>query len=180
VKSLQAVAMGLVIVLLGATVHGYDALPDPVGWALVLVGLSSLPTPHGRTLRVLATLALVVSAVVWFPAARDALNVTDPALAWAAGLPELGCVILLAHALAGEALAAGDAPARRWLLTARTLLVVVAVLPPVVLGGDLDALVSATAVVGSLSLLLLVVLLFRYAGRPWALPADAPVDVPHP
>lgn len=172
--------MGLVIVLLGATVHGYDLLPDPVGWALLLVGLSSMPTPHRGTLQVLAAAALVVSAVVWFPAARDALNVTDASLAWAASLPQLACVILLAHTLAQQALAAGDGPARRWLLTARSLLVVVAVLPPVVLGGGFDGLVSATAVIGSLSLLLLVVLLFRYAGRPWALPTDTPVDATRP
>jgi hypothetical protein len=177
VKPLQAVAMGLVIVLLTAAVRGYDLLPDPLGWVLVLTGLAAVPVPQRRALQWLAGLSLAVSLVVWFPAARDGLNVTDDALAWAVGLPELGCVVLLAHALAQRALAAGDAPARRWLLTARTLLVVVAVLPPVVLGGGLDPLVGVAAVAGSLSLLLLVVLLFRYAGRPWALPADAAVDV---
>ena len=36
-KPLQPVAMGLVIVLLGATVNGCDLLADPVGWLLVLV-----------------------------------------------------------------------------------------------------------------------------------------------
>jgi hypothetical protein len=180
VKPLQAVAMGLVVVLLTAAVHGYDLLADPLGWLLVLAGLGALPVPQRRALRALAGLGLVVSVVVWFPAARDALNVTDDALAWAAGLPEVVCVVLLAHALAQRALAAGDGPARRWLLTTRTLLVVVALLPPVVLGGGLDSLVGAAAAVGSLSLLLLVVLLFRYAGRGWALPAEVPVDVPTP
>ena len=48
VKPLQAVAMGLVIVLLGATVSGYDLLADPVGWLLVLVGLATLPVPGPR------------------------------------------------------------------------------------------------------------------------------------
>jgi hypothetical protein len=175
VKPLQAVAMGLVIVLLNAAIHGYDVLADPFGWVLVLVGLARLPVRPADTLRTLATLSLVVSVVVWFPGARDALNVTDDSLAWAAGIPEVVTVIVLAHALAQAAGTAGDADARRWLLTARTLFVVVLLLPPVVLGGGLDTLVTVAAVVGSLSLLLVILLLFRYAGRPWALPEPAEV-----
>lgn len=167
-KPLQSVAMGLVIVVLGAPVDGYDLLADPVGWVLVLLGLASLPLPQGGSLRALAALSLVVSVVVWFPSARDSLNVTDVALAWAAGLPELTTVILLAHALAQVARLAGDRQARSWLQTARTLLLVVAFLPAVVLGGGFDSLDGALGVVGSLVLLLLIVLLFRYAGRPWA------------
>ena len=53
-------------------------------------------------------------------------------------------------------------------------MLVVALLPPVVLGGALDSLVGAATLVGSLSLLLVVVLLFRYAGRPWARPVGMP------
>ncbi len=166
--------MGLVIVLLGAPVHGYDLLADPVGWLLVLVGLASLPVPARGALQALATLSLVVSVVVWFPAARDPLNVTDLALAWAAGLPELATVILLAHALAQQARVAGDQGARSWLQTARTLLIMVGVLPAVVLGGGFDSLDDALGVTGSLVLLFLIVLLFRYAGRAWALPAAEP------
>jgi lipopolysaccharide export LptBFGC system permease protein LptF len=116
-----------------------------------------------------------VSAVVWFPSARDALNVTDLALAWAAGLSELATTILLSHALAQVAGQAGDHAARTWLQTARTLMIVVAVLPAIVLGGGLHSLDSALALTGSLVLLLLVVLLFRYSGRPWALPARGAV-----
>lgn len=172
-KPLQAVAMGLVIVLLNAQVNGYDVLADPFGWLLVLVGLAQLPVPQRGTLRMLAAVSLVVSVVVWFPGARDALNVTDDSLAWAAGIPEVGTTIVLAHALARVAGLAGDTDARRWLLTARTLFVVVLLLPPVVLGGALDSLVTAVAVVGSLTLLLLIVLLFRYAGRAWAQPVEA-------
>jgi hypothetical protein len=170
VKPLQAVAMGLVVVLLTVPVHRYDVLADPLGWVLVLVGLASLPVPQRRTLQWWAGISLAVSVVVWVPAARDALNVTDLALAWAAGLPELVTVIVLAHALAQAAWGAGDETARRWLLTARMLLVVTALLPAVVLGGGFDSWDSALGVVGSLSLLVLIVLLFRYSSRPWALP----------
>jgi hypothetical protein len=163
--------MGLVVVLLTAAVNGYDVLPDPLGWLLVLTGLSRLPLPQHRALRTLATLSLVVSVVVWVPAARDALNVTDDALAWAASIPEILTLVLLSHALAGAAGSAGDDRARSWLLTARLLMVVVLLLPPVVLGGGADSLIVATAVVSNLSLLLLIVVLFGYSGRPWALPA---------
>ena len=170
-KPLQAVAMGLVIVLLTATIHGYDVLADPVGWVLVLVGFSSLSLPQRGALRALATLSLVVSIVVWVPDARDALNVTDLALAWAAGLPELATAIVLAHALAQQARRTGDQAAGAWLQTARSLLLVVAILPAVVIGGGFDSLDDALGAVGSLVLLLLIVLLFRYAGRSWAEPA---------
>jgi len=70
VKPLQAVAMGLVIVLLSARVNGYDLLADPLGWVLVLIGLGSVPVPQRGALRALATVSLVVSVVVWFPAVR--------------------------------------------------------------------------------------------------------------
>ena len=73
-----------------------------------------------------------------------------------------------------------DAVARRWLLTARTLLVVVALLPAVVLGGGFDSWDSALAVSGSLALVLLIVLLFRYASRPWALPTATPTPADTP
>lgn len=76
-------------------------------------------------------------------------------------------MVLLAHVLAQVARTAGDHAARSWLQTARTLLIAVAVLPAVVLGGGLDSLDDALDVVGSLALLLLVVLLFRYSDRPW-------------
>jgi hypothetical protein len=168
VKPLQAEAMGLVIVLLTAPVHGYDLLADPLGWVLVLIGISRLPVARRRTLLALAAVSLAVSVPIWVPSVRDALNVTDDALAWAAGIPEVLTLIVLAHTLASVAGPAGDLSAMRWLRTARTLVVVVLVIPPVVLGAGLDTLVTAAAAFDSLTLLLMIVLLFRYAGRPWA------------
>jgi hypothetical protein len=172
VKPLQAVAMGLVIVLLTASVSGYDLLADPLGWLLVLVGLNTLPVPERGVLQGLAMLSLVVSAVVWFPGARDALNVRDLALAWAAGLPELITLVVLTHALAQTAVLTADRSATAWLRTARTLLLVVTVLPAIVLGGGIDSLDTALGLFGSAVLLLVIVLFFRYADRPWAQPAD--------
>ena len=122
--------MGLVIVLLDRPRAGYDVLADPLGWLLVLVGLARCRCPRRGALQGLAALSSGRSRPSsGFPAARDALNVTDLALAWAAGLPELVTVIVLAHRPRPGRRAAGDQTARRWLLTARTLLVVVALLP---------------------------------------------------
>lgn len=174
-KPLQAVAMGLVVVLLTASVHGYDVLPDPIGWGLVLGGLVTLPVVQRQLLRTLATVSLVVSVLIWFPPVRDALNVTDPSLAWAAGIPEVVTLIVLAHALAQAAGAASDQSARRWFKTTRTLLVIVLLIPPVVLGAGLDASVPVASVFSSLTLLLMILLLFFHAGRPWAV---ARVDAP--
>jgi hypothetical protein len=168
VKPLQAVGMGLVIVLLTAPVHGFDLLPDPLGWLLALTGLRALGCPQRRTLLGLAWLAFAVSCALWVPSVPAHLDDVDPSLTWSANLPQLLTTIMLAHALAQQALVAEDTSARRWLLTARSLLVVVTVLPVVVFGGGLDRLVGATYVAASLALLLLVWLLFSYAGRAWA------------
>ncbi len=167
--------MGLVIVLLTAPVHGYDLLPDPLGWLLALTGLRALPCPQRGTLLGLGWLAFAVSCALWIPSVPAHLDDVDPSLTWAANLPQLVTTIVLAHALAQQALAAEDLGARRWLLTARTLLVVVTVLPAVVFGGGLDGLVGATYVAASLALLLLVWLLFAYASRAWAGAQVSPV-----
>jgi hypothetical protein len=166
--------MGLVIVALTAPVHGFDLLPDPLGWLLALTGLRVLPVPQRRTLLWLGGLALVTSCALWIPSVPAHLDDVDPSLTWAANLPQLVTTIVLAHALGQQALLAHDAGARRWLLTARAVLIAVTVLPAVVFGGGLDALVGATYAAASLALLLLIVLLFVYASRPWALAASTP------
>jgi hypothetical protein len=168
VKPLQAVGMGLVIVLLTAPVHGFDLLPDPLGWLLALTGLRVLAVPQRRALLGLAWVAFAVSCVLWVPTVPTHLDDVDPSLTWSANLPQLATTILLAHALAQRALLAEDSSARRWLLTARSLLVAVTVLPVIVFGGGLEGLVGATYGAASLALLLLVWLLFAYAGRAWA------------
>lgn len=171
-KPLQGIGMGLVIIALTAPVHGYDLLPDPVGWLLVLAGLRALPLPQRRTLLGFAGVALVVSCVLWVPSVPARLDDADPALTWAANLPQLVTTILIAHALAQQALLAGDRRARRWLRTSRDVLVLVTVLPVVVFGGGLDSLVGATYAAATLALLLLIWLLFAYSSRPWAARPD--------
>jgi hypothetical protein len=178
VKPLQAVGMGLVIVLLTAPVHGYDLLPDPLGWLLVLTGLRGLGVPQRGTLLGLGWLAFVVSCVLWVPSVPTRLDDIDQSLTWAANLPQLVTTIVLAHALAQQALLAGDRRARGWLLTSRSVLILVTVLPVVVFGGGLDGLVGATYVAASLALLLLIWLLFAYGSRPWATPEPTSEPVP--
>jgi hypothetical protein len=100
VKPLQAVGMGLVIVLLTAPVHGFDLLPDPLGWLLALAGLRVLAVPQRGTLLGLAWLAFAVSCVLWVPSVPTELDDVDQSLTWAANLPQLATTIVLAHALA--------------------------------------------------------------------------------
>lgn len=178
-KPLQAIAMGLVIVVLTASFQGYDALPDPVGWVLVIVGVRRLAVPQRGSLLAAAGLALLVSAAVWLPIVNDRLQAQDPSLSWAANLPQVATAVLLAHALAQQAFLAEDRKARRWLLTTRTLLAVVALLPVLVFGGGLDALEAGTYVLAGLAMVLLIWLLFSYASRPWAssgVPAATPAE----
>jgi hypothetical protein len=178
-KPLQSVAMGLVIVVLSARFHGYDALPDPVGWLLVLLGVRGLPgtVPHRDGLLGLGALAGVVSAIVWFPSVTDALYDADASLGWAANLPEVLFAALLCHALAATAEPGGDAKAARRLRLTRTGLLVVAVLPVLVFGAGLSSFELTSYVAAGLVLVLLICLLFAYAGRPWALPpADTAAD----
>lgn len=172
-KPLQAVGMGLVVVALEARVGGYDLLADPLGWLLVLYGVRRLPQlPWSSTVRFLVGLALVVSVLLWFPAVPEALADTDASLEWAASLPQILAVGAISAALARLAQEAGDRRAWAWLRTALTLLVLTAVVPVVVLSVQSSA-VGAMLLLGLVTVVLVIVLLFGYASRPWA---AAPVD----
>lgn len=169
-KPLQSVAMGLVIVVLTAPIHGYDALPNPFGWLLVLAGVAALPeTLELRgSLLTLAGLAGAVSVALWFPAVTDGLYDADASLGWAANLPQLGFTAVLCHALAALATEAGDPRPARWLLVTRTFVIAVGLLPVLVFGAGFESLEVPTYVLAGASALLLIWLLFSYASRPWA------------
>lgn len=75
---LQKIAMGLVIVLLPANFPAnphpawdfYDALPDPIGWAMVVAGVWALGRSSQLELTAvkwLAVVALLTSVPLWFP-----------------------------------------------------------------------------------------------------------------
>ncbi|MGH3307072.1 MAG: hypothetical protein ACRDOX_05220 [Nocardioides sp.] len=170
-RPLQSIAMGLVIVALRAPLAGgYDALPDPLGWLLVIVGVRGLPADLPRRSQVvtLAWLAAVVSVPLWFPAVTDGAYATHPSLGWALNLPQLGFAALLCHSLATGAVAAEDRKAASWLRTAMAGFVVVAVLPVVVFGAGVASLELTAYVGATLVLITLIWLLFAYSARPWA------------
>ena len=171
-KPLQSVAMGLLVVALTARVHGYDALPDAAGWVLVLLGIHRLEL--SRVLHGLATTALVVSVVLWWPPAQGALGDLHPSLWWAATLPQLATCALLARELAGRATVAGDGGAAAWLRTATVLVGAAAVAPVLAFSAAAsdDALAAVYAAAAGV-VLLLIVLLFSYASRTWASERDA-------
>lgn len=169
-KPLQSVAMGLVVIGLTASFGEYDALPDPLGWVLVLVGVLRLPpdTERRPVLVALAALAGAVAVPLWVPATAEALEDVDASLAWALTLPQLGFIGLLCHVLAARATAAEDLPAARRLRFAVTLVVVVAALPVLVLGAGADVLATPAAVLAVAALVLVVWQLFTLSGRPWS------------
>lgn len=179
-KPLQSVAMGLVIVVLTARFHGYDALPDPLGWLLVLAGVVALPEALAQrgTLLTLAGLAGAVSVALWFPAVTDALYDADPSLGWAANLPQIAFTAMLCHTLAALATEGADHKAARWLRVTRTFVIAVGLLPVLVFGADMESLEVTSYVLAGASVLLLIWLLFSYASRPWAAPtiAESPAN----
>ncbi|MDN4161140.1 hypothetical protein [Nocardioides abyssi] len=169
-KPLQSVAMGLLVVGLTASFGEYDALPDPLGWVLVLVGLLRLPTGTARrpVLVALAALAGVVAVPLWVPSVAEALEDVDASVAWALTLPQLVCMGLLCHVLAIRATGAGDLAGARRLRLAVTLVVVVAALPVLVLGAGVESLATPAAVLAVATLVLVVWQLFTLSGRAWA------------
>lgn len=177
-SALQAIAMGLVVVALRAGFGGYDALPDPLGWLLVLHGVRRLPEDLVRrhALLLLAVLALLVSVPLWLPEVADRLYDLHPSLGWAANLPQLGFVAVLTDALARRAFAHRDRKASGWLRTALVLVAVSALLPVLVFGGGLASLEVASYVLATLTLLMVIWLLFSYAGRPWSTGSESQVD----
>ncbi len=171
-KPLQSVAMGLLVVALTARVHGYDALPDFLGWLLVVLGTRRLGLSGALTAAALA--ALVVSLVVWWPPVQDALGELHPSLWWAANLPQLVACGLLCRELAALAAVAADRRAVAWLRSTGVLVAVSAVAPVIAfsVGASDDALAAVYAAAAGV-VLLLIVLLFSYAARPWAAAREA-------
>jgi hypothetical protein len=174
-RPLQSIAMGLVVIVLD-TLGTVDALPDPVGWVLVLLGVRGLPHDLHRRgpLLALGLLAAAVSVPLWLPGVADALYDTHPSLLWAANLPQLGFAGLLCVALAASAAPAGDTAAAAWARTTLTGVAVVAVLPVLVFGAGIASLEVPAYLGTSLVLLLLIWLLFSWSGRPWILRAEPP------
>jgi hypothetical protein len=159
VTPLQGIAMGLVIVLVDASFGGYDGVPDPLGWLLVIWGVRRLRpvVAEARVLLVLAAVSLVVSVVTYPPQVVERL---DESGGWALSLPQLAFSFALAGAVG---------PVSGWLekrfRIMRPVFVALAVAPAVVIGGDLDALRSPLALVVAAANVYFVYLLFQASSQ---------------
>lgn len=161
--------MGYVVITLFARQGGYDLLADPLGWLLVLLGVSRLPDPIARgTLLYVGSLALLVSIPLWLPSVLEAIAEEDKSIAWAADLPALAFAALLFRQLGQAAQGAGEATPATVLNGLVTLTVVVAVLPVLVFGAGWDSLADLAGASGQLLNLAAIAVLFTYAGRLWA------------
>jgi hypothetical protein len=175
VLPLRYVAMGLLVVFLRADFGGYDALADPVGWALVVGALWRLRrTPvSSEVLTWSAWLALVAAVATYLPAVHDRLDADGQ---WAVSLPQLAFCALWCGALVPVALAqddqeeTDDARGRghrraRWLQLLRWSYVVLAAAPVVVLGGHVEVLTGPLAVLAVVTDVALVYLTFAVGAR---------------
>ncbi|MDN5893090.1 MAG: hypothetical protein L0H93_03605 [Nocardioides sp.] len=99
---LQKVAMGLIIVAVDS-LSRYDTLPDPIGWALVLWGLATIPVPQRPILLYAAGLAGAVSLALWFPQVHEPIHDAELALKWATALPDLLFIFVMSRALQEQA-----------------------------------------------------------------------------
>ena len=174
--------MGYVVITLFARQNGYDLLADPLGWLLVLLGVSRLPDPIARgTLLYVGSLALLVSIPLWLPSVLEAIAEEDKSIAWAADLPALTFAALLFRQLGQAAQGAGEATPATVLNGLVTLTVVVAVLPVLVFGAGWDSLADLAGGSGQLLNLAAIAVLFTYAGRDWAgAPTLPDPGAPHP
>lgn len=142
--------MGLVVVVLTANFGGWDGLPNPLGWLLVLLGVRAARDhlPSVTSLTVLGWIALAVSVITYPPAATKEL---DPAATWLLDLPQVAFEVVLCSALATVLGAQG-----RWFRTLMWVLVFVGAGPAIAIGSD-DAqiadIVETTFVLGQITLI---------------------------
>lgn len=169
-RPLSLLGVGLLVVVVDLSVDAVDLTADWVGWLMVLLACSRLPShlAPGR-LAVTAGLALLVSVVTWVPGALVDVEDLDTPLAWAISLPQVVFVLLLALSMARAAESGTDVGARGWWRLVAGGAVVLLLLPPVVYGAGVAAVLLVGALLGLAAVVTAVVLCFRHADRPWAL-----------
>lgn len=159
--------MGLVVIVLD-TLTPYDALPDPLGWLLVLPATARLPRADRGAPLAAAVVAAVLATVLWFPDLRAAVDGLDPAVDWAVLLvPDVAFAALLCRAL-GRGAAAGDhGRAAGWYRTLAVVFAVLAVVPVPFLATD-RPVPGDLGFALQLAWLVLVGVLFLWHRRGWA------------
>ena len=162
--------MGLVIVFLAARFGGYDALPDPLGWGLVVAGLLPLRrrVPSGGTLTTLAVIAGVSAVPLWLPVVDERLSAAGQ---WGVSLPQTVFCVVWCSTLATLVERAGDTEAGR-LRMLRTAYLAVLVGPVLVYGGGVTALTAPVAVLAVLANVYLVYLTFKVSRRSYGRSAE--------
>lgn len=189
---LQKIAMGLVIVFLPAYFphdphpawQVYDALPDPIGWLLVLAGVRALRRHLDVDVATwLAWVALVVSVPLWFPQLNHLLapeynDSIDVSFQWFLSLPQTAFSLALARAIGREAelqqprdrFVAGRYGVLTWAFAA------LIVLPVIAYGGAVDSLVNPTLIGIGLVNVVFAYYLFRVHRREW-LGGPGPLEI---
>ncbi len=173
---LQKIAMGMVIVVGYAAFPRdpspswelYDALPDPIGWLLVLAGTFALARADETfaSSRWLAALAAAVSVPMWFPQVNHQL---DPSGEWFASLPQIAFCLFLAREIGLSA--ARQSPPDGYVAKRFGLLVwgfvLVGVLPVLALGAGLEQLRNPTQLIAWVVNVAFIYLVFRVHRREW-------------
>jgi len=191
---LQRIAMGLVIVLVPAYFphdphpawQVYDALPDPIGWLLVITGVRALGAHLDvDVVRWFAWAAFAVSIPLWLPQVNHLLvpeynDSIEVSFQWFLALPQTLFGLALARTIGRQAelqeprdrFVAGRYGVLTWAFAA------LVVLPVVAYGGGVDSLVDPTLVAIGLVNVAFVYYLFRVHRREW-LGGPGPLEV-HP
>lgn len=166
--ALQTVAMGLVVVFLDAGSGGLDWVADPVGWILVLLGLSPLKEHLAghQGLTVTAWICFVVSVLIWPPSSVAHL---DESLGWLFSVPTIAFCFLLADAVMDVT----SGGLRSWLSLLRGLFVLVGVLPVLLYGAGWERLEVPAAVLAVVANVALVLALWQAGGDADADEGDA-------
>ncbi len=170
--------MGLVLVVLD-TATAWDALPDPVGWALVLPAVAWLPADLRRLPLAAGIAAGLLSLLVWPPAGRDLVAGLDPSVDWLLlVVPDLAFGAALCWSLGRAARAGvGDRAARRaagvW--PSLGFLFAVAALGPAPFLATDRAVPGDLAFLAQVCWLVLIALLFAWNKASWA-PTRRPAE----
>jgi hypothetical protein len=189
---LQRIAMGLVIVLVPANFphdphpawEFYDALPDPIGWLLVIVGVRALREHLDvDVVSWLAWVAFAVSVPLWFPQLNHLLvpeynDSIDVSFQWFLFLPQTAFSVALARTVGRSAeqqvprdrFVAGRYGVLTWAFLA------LIVLPTIAYGAGVEALEQPTLIGIGLVNAVFVYYLFRVHRREW-LGGPGPLEV---
>ena len=166
--------MGLVIVVVDASLGGFDAVPDVLGWLLALAGLRDLRgvLDGPPMVTALAVVSALVSVVLLLPSVGHGL---DTSTGWFLSLPQLAFSLLLCQAMARQAHRRGARSGLRrrfWVLG--WVFAAVALAPTVIYGAGVDRLLVPVALSTVGANVYLVYLLFRHAGLARPEPEPAP------